>query len=74
MVGELSVSQKTSLITFIPKGGDQTSIKNWRPISLLCSDYKILSKVLTNRSNQLYFVTVKESIAIQLQIKVKRNF
>jgi len=49
MVGELSVSQKTSLITFIPKGGDQTSIKNWRPISLLCSDYKILSKVLTNR-------------------------
>jgi len=56
--GGLSVSQKTSLITLIPKGGDQTSIKNWRPISLLCSDYKILSKVLTNRLSAVLVETI----------------
>ena len=56
--GELSVSQKTSLITLIPKGGGQTSIKNWRPISLLCSDYKILSKVLTNRLSTVLVETI----------------
>jgi len=56
--GGFSVSQITSLITLIPKGGDQTSIKNWKPISLLCSDYKILSKVLTNRLSAVLVETI----------------
>lgn len=29
--------------------GDLLKVKNWRPVSLLCSDYILLSKVLANR-------------------------
>ncbi len=34
--------------------------KNWRPISLLCTDYKILSKVLTNRIKPVLSSMVSE--------------
>ena len=37
------------MITLLYKKGDQLDTKNWHPISLLCTDYKILAKVLTNR-------------------------
>jgi len=33
----------------IPKKGDTTKIKNWRPISLLNCFYKLISRALTNR-------------------------
>lgn len=29
----------------LPKEGDLQQLKNWRPDSLLCSDYKLLFKV-----------------------------
>ena len=36
----MTASQRTSLVSLIPKdGGDKTRIRDWRPISLLCSDY-----------------------------------
>ena len=48
--GELSISQKQGIITLIEKEGKNTFyIKNYRPITLLNVDYKILSKVLSNR-------------------------
>ena len=47
--GKLSLSQRTGIITLLYKKGDKLAPKNWRPITLLCSDYKILSKVLTGR-------------------------
>ena len=47
--GQLSLSQRTGIITLIYKKGDKLNPKNWRPITLLCSDYKILSKALTGR-------------------------
>ena len=37
------------VISLLPKKGELTLLKNWRPVSLLCSDYKVLSKVLANR-------------------------
>jgi hypothetical protein len=45
----LSNTQSSGIITLLYKGGSKEKLGNWRPISLLCSDYKILTKVLTIR-------------------------
>lgn len=48
--GELSIEQRRGIITLIPKKDkDKRHLKNWRPISLLNTDYKILTKTLANR-------------------------
>ena len=48
--GSLSISQRRGIITLIPKPNkDTTLLDNFRPISLLNTDYKILTKVLTKR-------------------------
>ena len=36
---------KKAIVTLIPKNDETTQLKNWRPISLLCVDYKILAKI-----------------------------
>jgi len=46
MSGELTTSQKQAVITLLDKGKDRTLLKNWRPISLLNNDYKIISKAI----------------------------
>ena len=47
----LSSSQRSGLITLLFKRGDRLAMemKNWRPITLLCVDYKIASKAIANR-------------------------
>ena len=48
--GSLSIEQKRGILNIIPKKGkDLRYLKNWRPISLLNTDYKILTKLLANR-------------------------
>lgn len=48
---ELSLPQsyKRAVITLLSKKGDLQDINNWRPIPLLCTDYKLLSKILVKR-------------------------
>ena len=47
---KLTTSQLQGLITCIPKSGKARNlIKNWRPISLLNTSYKLISACLTNR-------------------------
>ena len=48
-VGNLTVSQRRGIISLLFKKGDRTLLKNWRPITLLTTDYKILTKALANR-------------------------
>ncbi|KAK3567956.1 hypothetical protein QTP86_027412 [Hemibagrus guttatus] len=47
--GELLVSCRRAVLTLLPKKEDLTHLKNWRPVSLLCTDYKLLSKALASR-------------------------
>lgn len=48
--GSLSEEQKVGIVTLIPKKAqDRLQLANWRPITLLNSDFKIFSKALANR-------------------------
>ncbi|TWW59346.1 Transposon TX1 uncharacterized 149 kDa protein ORF 2 [Takifugu flavidus] len=47
--GLLPRSCRRAIITLLPKKGDLQDLKNWRPVFLLCGDYKILSKALAIR-------------------------
>ena len=47
--GNLPFSFRRAVITLLPKKGDLTDIANWRPVSLLNTDYKIFAKLLSNR-------------------------
>ena len=46
---ELPESQKYGLLTLLFKKGERALLSNWRPISLLNTDYKILAKALSVR-------------------------
>ncbi|KAK3517732.1 hypothetical protein QTP70_016978 [Hemibagrus guttatus] len=51
--GELPLSCRRAVLTLLPKKGDLTHLKNWRPVSLLCTDYKLLSKALASRLTKI---------------------
>ena len=59
---ELSFIQKEGVITCIPKPGkDRSFIKNWRPITLLNVDYKILSATIANRFKKVLPSIISET-------------
>ena len=44
------MTQKLGVISLICKNSEKSTLLNyWRPILLLCVDYKIISQCLTNR-------------------------
>ncbi len=51
--GILPKSCQRAVLALLPKKGDLTMLKNWRPVALLCVDYKILSKCIANRLNKV---------------------
>lgn len=59
LVGELSVTQKQGIITCLPKGNKPRHfLKNWRPISLLNTVYKIGSAAIANRFKKVLDIIV----------------
>ena len=51
--GELTPNFRGATIRLIPKKSDASSLKNWRPISLLSNMYKIISRALNERLNKV---------------------
>ena len=59
--GQLSLDQSQAVLTLLPKPNkDLRLLKNWRPISLLNTDYKILTKLLSNRLQNVIQTIVSE--------------
>ncbi len=62
--GVLSSSMTRGVIRLLPKPlKNLLSLKNWRPITLLTVDYKILSKVLANRLKKILPKIINEDQA-----------
>ena len=52
--GELTISQRKGIITLILKENkDKTLLDNWRPISLLNTDYKIATRAIALRISKI---------------------
>ena len=47
--GQLPLTQRRGIISLLFKKGDRTKLQNWRPITLLNTHYKILTRALANR-------------------------
>ena len=57
---EMSFMQYQALITLLYKKGIREDIVNWRPISLLNNDYKIITKVFSNRLKEVIHELINE--------------
>ncbi|KAK3542693.1 hypothetical protein QTP86_033188 [Hemibagrus guttatus] len=61
--GTLPLSCRRAVLTLLPKNGDLTHLKNWCPVSLLCTDCKLLSKALASRLTKVNW-TKSEAILV----------
>ncbi|MCU7801185.1 MAG: reverse transcriptase family protein, partial [gamma proteobacterium symbiont of Lucinoma myriamae] len=53
LIEQLSPTQKQGILSLIYKSGDPTELSNWRPITLLNVDYKIIARVLAQRLQKI---------------------
>ncbi|CAM4537167.1 unnamed protein product, partial [Lepidochelys olivacea] len=47
--GVLPLSCRRAVLALLPKKGDRRDLRNWRPVSLLSTDYKIVAKAILLR-------------------------
>jgi hypothetical protein len=64
--GKLPTSMLNGIITLIPKHGDLTLLSSWRPITLLNTDYKLITKCLAGRITSVLpdLITTDQSYCI----------
>ena len=64
--GSLTTLQKQGIISLLPKkDNDLCSLNNWRPLTLLNTDYKIVTKAIANRLRNFYLkllVVLKQAL------------
>ena len=71
--GELAITQKRG-ITCIPKGNKPREfLKNWRPISLLTTDYKIITSVMANRTKKVLEIIIGPDQKVFLKIDILKK-
>ena len=56
--GNLSITQKRGVISLLPKKNDLLLLKNWRPLTLLNVDYKILAKLIATRLKEALILII----------------
>ena len=61
ITGMMTDSQRKGLITLLFKKGDCRYLKNWRPITLLNNDYKIIAAVLAARVHKVINEIIHEN-------------
>ncbi|KAG6929358.1 hypothetical protein G0U57_005982, partial [Chelydra serpentina] len=47
--GVLPLSCRQAVLALLPKKGDLRDLRNWRPVSLLSTDYKVVAKAISLR-------------------------
>ena len=57
----LEEKQRKAIITLIHKNGELDKLKNWRPISLICVDVKIVAKILAIRLSKVMSKLISEN-------------
>lgn len=57
-MGILPPSMRSGRITLLHKKGDRSDLVNWRPITLLTADYKILAKVIGLRLRRVMALVI----------------
>ena len=58
--GSLTPSQRHAVIVLLPKSGDLRLLENWRPISLLNVDYKLMAKAIATRLHSVLPSVIRE--------------
>lgn len=62
----MPVSMATGLVTIIHKAGKRDKLENYRPLSCLNTDYKILARVLANRIKKVIGTVVRNTQAYSI--------
>ena len=61
-IGDMTVMQKQGLISLLPKmNNDLGNLNNRRPLTLLNTDYKIVTKTVSNRIKKKYMSNIIEN-------------
>jgi hypothetical protein len=43
-----------TVVVLLSKKGERSQLKNWRPISLICVDAKVFTRLLATRVNEVF--------------------